>query len=81
MFLKISQIFTNFTRKTSLPEPLFNFFKNETLAQMFSFKIYEMFKNTFISRTPYVAASVGVEFFIFLFFFGGGGGGEAKECL
>ena len=34
-----------------------NFIKKETLAQVFSFEFYEIFKNTFFYRTPLVAAS------------------------
>ena len=35
-----------------------NFIKKETLAQVFSCEFCEIFKNTFPSRTPPVAASV-----------------------
>ena len=35
-----------------------NFIKIETLAQVFSCKFCEVFKNTFFYRTPLVAASV-----------------------
>ena len=39
----------------------------ETQAQVFFCEIYEIFKNTFLYRTPQVAASVCVEFFIIFF--------------
>ena len=36
----------------------FNFTEKETLTQVFSYKICEIFKNTFYYRTPSVAAFV-----------------------
>ena len=33
------------------------FIKKETLAQVFSYEFYEISKNTFLHRTPLVAAS------------------------
>ena len=38
-----------------------NFIKKEAVAQVFSCKFYEIFKNTFYYRTPLVAASVKKE--------------------
>ena len=35
-----------------------NFFKKETLAQVFSCEFCEISKNTFLQRTPLVAASI-----------------------
>ena len=35
----------------------FNFIKRETLTQVFSCELCEIFKNTFFNRTPAVAAS------------------------
>ena len=44
-----------------MPEPLFlikacNFIKKETLAQVFSCELCEIFRNTFSHRTPVVAS-------------------------
>ena len=36
-----------------------NFIKNHTLARVFSSEFCDIFKNTFFSRTPMVAASEG----------------------
>ena len=38
-----------------------NFIKKETLAQVFSCEFCEISKNTFLHRTPQVAASLQVE--------------------
>ena len=38
----------------------FPFIKKKTLAQVFSTEFCEIFKNTFIHRTPLVAASLDV---------------------
>ena len=35
----------------------YNFIKKETLAQVFPCEFYEISKNTFLHRTPLVAAS------------------------
>ena len=55
MFLKISQIY----RKTPVLVSLFNKVAGlkETLPRVFSCEICEIFKNTFFSRTPPMAAS------------------------
>ena len=46
-------------RKTPVPEPqACNFFKKETLAQVFSCKFCEISKDTFSYRIPPLAASV-----------------------
>ena len=37
-----------------------NFIRKETLAQVFSCEFYEISRNTFVYRTPLVAASVHV---------------------
>ena len=56
--------FTKFTGKHLCQSLLFNkacnFIKKETLAQVFSCEFCEIFKNTFLHRTPLVAASVCV---------------------
>ena len=49
----LCQSLCNFTKKEAC-----NFIKIETLAQVFSCKFCEIFKNTFFYRTPLVAASV-----------------------
>ena len=41
----------------NLSASAFNFIKNETLAKLFSCKLYEIFKNTFFYRIPLLAAS------------------------
>ena len=46
---------------TSSRLEVFNFIKKETLAQVFSCEFCEISKNTFLSRTPPVAASVKVQ--------------------
>ena len=57
MFLKISQISQGKTRPDAC-----NFIKKETLAEAFSCKFCEMFKNTFFCKTPLVVASVDSHF-------------------
>ena len=46
-----------FTKKRS---QACNFIRKETLAQVFSCEFYEISRNTFVYRTPLVAASVYV---------------------
>ena len=59
--------FGKFTEKHLCQSPFFNkvavlrhaiLLKKETLAQVFSCKFFEIFKNTFLYRTPLVAVSV-----------------------
>ena len=54
-----------------MPESLFfkkrdllkNFIKKETLAQVFPCEFFEISKNTFLYKTPLVAASVSLDGF------------------
>ena len=59
-FLKISQKITRKDLFQSLRPKACNFFKKETLAHVFSFEFYEIFKNTFFHGTPPVAASISL---------------------
>ena len=57
VFLKISQnSVENSCAKSCRPDSC-NFIKKETLAQVFSYEFFEIFKNIFCSGTPLVAAS------------------------
>ena len=58
-FLEISQISQESTcARVSFFNKVPNFIKKETLAQVFSCEFCEILKNTFLHRTPLVAASV-----------------------
>ena len=54
MFLEIPQ---NSQENTCAQAEACNFIKKETLAQVFSYEFYEIFKNIFFYRTPPKAAS------------------------
>ena len=58
VFLEISQNSQQYicARVSPVPQAC-NFIKKETLAQVFSFELCEISKNTFFYRTPLVAAS------------------------
>ena len=56
VFLEISQnLQKNICARVSF---VINFIKKETMGQVFSFQFCEISKNTFIYRTPLVAASL-----------------------
>ena len=58
VFLEISQNSQEHICASVSPVPqACNFIKKETLAQVFSFELCEISKNTFFYRTPLVAAS------------------------
>ena len=66
VFGKLRKIY----RKTPVPESLFLFYfflnlLKGTLAQVFSCKFYEVFKNTFFTEQLWMTASVGIFFLSF----------------
>ena len=66
VFLEISQN----SQESPVPESLFccNFIKKETLAKVFSCGFCQISKNTFSYRTPLVAASVLLFYFLLAVF-------------